>query len=208
MLVASLLVAVGLVAGVIAEPDPREYLFKNSLAKRATIDHLGRRDTSQNGLTYPEPGIQIPKNVPQIWLDKLKQVTAAGKIPKVPVAVANQQTGLTTYPGGVSASSVCSWTNTQCWPKTAIVDAPEKLLGLALDDGPVTAVLEGLHPIVRSHNASMSHFLIGSQVLWDLPAFHKLLKMEPPQHIALHTFTHTMMTTHTNEEIVGECNIT
>lgn len=198
-----LLLSLSLAHTVLAS-ESLEAMFVNPLAKRATVDHLGRRDVSKNGLPYPEPGTKVPTAMPPAWLAKLKKVEVAGLIPKVPVSTSDNETGLVSYPSGVSASEVCSWTNVQCIPKGTISDAPDQTLGLALDDGPVTAAVKALLPMIKSHNVSMSHFLIGSQILWDLPALHTLAKMSPPQHLAIHTFTHTMMTTHTNEEIVGQ----
>ncbi|CAO1631325.1 unnamed protein product [Parajaminaea phylloscopi] len=199
-----LLLALSLAHTLAAARDSIIDLFDNPVAKRATIDHLGRRDTSKNGLPYPTPGTTVPQKVPQAWLDKLKQVDDAGKIPKIPPSKANNATGNVDYPAGISSSDVCNWTNTQCMVRGSINDAPDKMVGLAFDDGPVTEVIEALHPMMKKHNVSMSHFLIGSQIMWDLPAFHKLATMDPPQHLGVHTFTHTQMTTHTNEDVVAD----
>lgn len=155
-------------------------------------------------MPYPTAGTTIPSQIPQIWRDKLKQAEDSGKIPKLPSSKTNMQTGLSVYPTGTSDRDLCAWTDTQCIPQGAISEAPAKVVGMAVDDGPVTDAIASVSPIVQEHKVSMSHFLIGSQIMWDVPAMNTLVQMQPPQHLCSHSFTHTYMTNHSNEQVVAD----
>lgn len=200
----SVLLSLALVASPALGSHDIVKLFENPHARQAKVDHLGRRDVSRNGMGYPDPGTTVPAKFPDAWRDRYNQVKASGKIPNIPKATVKEDGGVTTYPSGTSDSEVCSWTRTQCFPAGCLSTWPQKMGLLAMDDGPVSEVISGYKSYVEQNNLIFTHFLIGSQILWDTPALLALNSMNPPQHLASHSFTHTMMTNHTDLEIVAD----
>lgn len=101
-----------------------------------------------DGVTYPAVGTPewaagypaVPPDstkMPQAWIDALNQALAAGKIPNSTLAnSAGDNTP--TYPNGANPNdpSICS-ASYGCKAPGDIWDAPDGVLGLSFDDGPI-----------------------------------------------------------------------
>ena len=74
-------------------------------------------------------------DIPQPWLDALQDAVSSGAIPDIPISTLTD--GNPTYgdqdPNG---PDICSGTY-QCRGKDEIWDAPDGMIGLSVDDGPV-----------------------------------------------------------------------
>lgn len=155
----------------------------------------------QNG-NYP-PGFAVPTQdqTPQVWLDALAAATAAGKIPNI--APSTNQNGAVVYANNAGNDpSVCSWTVTKCVSSTDIVNAPDNHIAVAFDDGP-TGNSGDLYDFLNQNNQSATHFLIGSNVLSYPQQFGQAVQ-EGNQHLAVHTWSHQLCSTLTNQQLVAE----
>lgn len=155
----------------------------------------------QNG-NYP-PGFAVPTQdqTPQVWLDALSAATAAGKIPNI--APATNQNGAIVYANNAGNDpNVCSWTVNKCISSSDIVNAPDNHIAVAFDDGP-TANSGDLYDFLGQNNQSATHFLIGSNVL-SYPAIFGQAAAEGNQHFAVHTWSHQLCSTLTNQQLVAE----
>ncbi|RPD67136.1 glycoside hydrolase/deacetylase [Lentinus tigrinus ALCF2SS1-7] len=169
-----------------------------------------RGDT--DGITYPEIGSQqwsagfpqdndVTKNLPQAWLDALDAAVKAGTIPDIPVSTSTG--GNPTYPQGFDPNgpTVCSATY-KCVNKEDLWDAPDGVFGSSFDDGPLPTSMP-LYQFLKENNVITTHFMIGSNILWNADAF-KYAFETLESDLAVHTWTHPYMTTKTNQEVVGE----
>ncbi|CAO1617828.1 unnamed protein product [Sympodiomycopsis kandeliae] len=182
--------------------DTREHMYLapgTSPSKR----YVGKRAASKNGLQYPPAGTTPPSQVPQAWTDKYQAAKAAGLIPDLPVPKLDNTTGLPAYPSNLNAQDICNWEVSQCFLDDALRVAPDGTVVLTADDGPTDAV-DVLIPALEKHNISMTHFLIGSQIIWDVAALQKLADMQPQQHFGSHSFTHTQLALFTDEQVVAD----
>ncbi|EPQ28750.1 uncharacterized protein PFL1_03553 [Pseudozyma flocculosa PF-1] len=159
-----------------------------------------RQDTSK----YP-PVLEVvdQAHVPKEWLDALKTAVSAGKIPDIPASVLDKATGVNTYPNGVGTDpKTCSWTINQCYGKNELHEAPDGKIAVNFDDGPTTNS-DSLYDFLGQNSQSATHFMIGSNVVQNAAQFKKAVDLGN-QHFAVHTWSHNLMTTLTNEQIVGE----
>ncbi|KAH9965852.1 hypothetical protein BC827DRAFT_1125543 [Russula dissimulans] len=150
----------------------------------------------------PQAGPLGPGILPQSWKDFLDAVVQNGTIPNIPqTTVVN---GSPAYPTGIdpNSASVCSAYEKQCRIDGDIWDAPEGNVALAFDDGPY----EGsalLYNFLQTENLRVTHFFIGKNILANpqlfLTAFDVLR-----DDIAVHTYTHPLLTTLSNEQIFAE----
>ncbi|KAK0542117.1 hypothetical protein OC845_006760, partial [Tilletia horrida] len=155
---------------------------------------------AKSGQNYPQDWILAPasSNKPE-WTQALNQAVAAGKIPNIPPSKLNKQ-GVPTYPAGIP--DPCNWSLTTCQGKHDIYVAPDGYMGIQFDDGPTPASPQ-LYNFLGQNDIAATHFMIGSNIL-DYPAeFDAIFKM-PNQHIAVHTWSHNMSTTLSNEVMVAE----
>ncbi|KAE8222391.1 hypothetical protein CF319_g4400 [Tilletia indica] len=155
---------------------------------------------SPSGQNYPTDWILAPasSNKPE-WIAALKSAIAAGKIPDIPPSKLNQQ-GSPTYPAGLA--DPCNWSNTGCQGKNDIYSAPDNFMGIQFDDGP-TPASPVLTKFLTQNDIAATHFLIGSNVL-DYPDEFEAIAKLPNQHLAVHTWSHNMSTTLTNEVMMAE----
>lgn len=155
----------------------------------------------QNG-NYP-PGFAVPTQdqTPQAWLDALAAATAAGKIPNI--APSTNQNGAIVYANNAGNDpSVCSWTVTKCTSSSDIVNAPDNHIAVAFDDGP-TGNSGDLYDFLSQNNQSATHFMIGSNVQANSAQFAQAVQ-EGNQHFAVHTWSHQLCSTLTNQQLVAE----
>ncbi|KAK0524413.1 hypothetical protein OC834_005556 [Tilletia horrida] len=172
--------------------------------QRAAIHHrhfrnvaLGKRQASK----YPPAGATPPKSMtPKEWLDALSAAERAGKIPNVPQT--RLVNGLITYPSGTDVNSVCSWTQTSCFGKNDISKAPDGYWGLNFDDGPNTPS-PTLYRFLQQQNKAATFFLIGGNIAGNPDAIKQAQSMGVGNW-GVHTWSHTVQTTLSNEEIVAE----
>ena len=142
-------------------------------------------------------------NIPQQWLDALKAAVASGAIPNIPSSVLKD--GNPSYgdkdPNG---PEICSGTF-QCRGKNEIWDAPDNMIGLSVDDGPVSEpdASPRLYDFLKAQNQTMTHFMIGANIRDNPQVFLRAFK-ELDHDIGVHTWTHPYMTTLTNEKVLAE----
>lgn len=150
---------------------------------------------------YPPPyAIADPKYLPQDWKDALASAQAAGKIPNLPQSTVDGN-GLNVYPSTASAQDICSWTTIKCYGPNDVKQAPDGTWIVGFDDGP-TNVSPDLYNFLQAQNQTAVHFMIGSAIQ-SLPSAVKQAASNS-QELAVHTWSHNLMTTLSNEVILGE----
>ncbi|KAG1538748.1 hypothetical protein G6F51_009574 [Rhizopus arrhizus] len=130
------------------------------------------------------------------------------KAPDIPLRSLNEQGILDLTGYDTVHDPACWWSATQCThPKSEdihadIVNCPEpETWGLTFDDGP-NCSHNALYDYLQQNNQKASMFYIGSNVLnWPYGALRGL---KDGHHICGHTWSHKLMTTLTNEEILAE----
>ncbi|KAI8374243.1 uncharacterized protein BYT42DRAFT_499497 [Radiomyces spectabilis] len=143
--------------------------------------------------------------------DEFKKVYNAidwTKAPKIPVRKMTAAGGLDMQGYDTANDPDCWWSTSQCVkPKIAGVNpdiyaCPEPdTWGLTFDDGP-NCSHNAFYDYLEEQKQKASMFYIGSNVLnWPYGA---LRGVKDGHHIAGHTWSHRMMTTLTNEEILAE----
>ncbi|KAG8839891.1 hypothetical protein FRC18_000014 [Serendipita sp. 400] len=151
---------------------------------------------------------QTPENnIPQKWLDALAAAEHAGLIPNFAPALTTDG-GLTTssYPPGTNAGQepICS-SMYQCRHKDDVWDAPANMIGLSVDDGPVSypTASPRLYDFLKANNQKVTHFMIGANILGNPQMFLRAYE-ELEDDIAVHTWTHRHMSTLTNRQLVAD----
>ncbi|KAJ3048971.1 hypothetical protein HK097_010039 [Rhizophlyctis rosea] len=146
---------------------------------------------------YPQPWQVAPTNRPDFreWYASVDWSLVPNIRPK---------TGNTTYPSG---DPDCWWTRGSCTtPKrdgiqrdvTSCVDP--NVMGLTLDDGP-QCNSEPFYDFLKQNNQKVSLFFIGSNVhRWSNQAKRAA---DEGHHIAIHTWSHTPLTSLTNEQVAA-----
>ncbi|GAA5983273.1 hypothetical protein JCM5350_005864 [Sporobolomyces pararoseus] len=150
---------------------------------------------------YPQPGTKGPAPKPE-WIAKYNEAKAAGKIPGTAPSTLDA-TGNIAYAPGVQTgpNGVCSWTVAHCFGEYDISDAPDGMYGVSFDDGPTPASPQ-LYDLLTANNQTATHFLIGTTILQNLDVFQQVVASGG--HLAVHTFSHSYMTTMTDEQLLGE----
>ena len=148
---------------------------------------------------YPALDLAPPTDSPQVqqWI---QEVLATGvDIPDIPPNVAG---GCPANPTVASNTSVCWWTCGGCTRETDVVDCPQKdTWGLTYDDGPAPYTPDLLNYLDQV-NLKATFFVVGSRGI----SFPALLQEEylAGHQIGVHTWSHTALTTQTNEQIIAE----
>ncbi|KAG0738656.1 hypothetical protein G6F59_006647 [Rhizopus arrhizus] len=130
------------------------------------------------------------------------------KAPNVPVRKLNAAGGLDLAGYDTVNDPACWWSATQCTkPKSQntnadIVNCPEpETWGLTFDDGP-NCSHNAFYDYLQQNNQKASMFYIGSNVLnWPYGALRGL---KDGHHLCGHTWSHKMMTTLNNQEVLAE----
>ncbi|KAI9314226.1 hypothetical protein BX666DRAFT_2054584 [Dichotomocladium elegans] len=146
--------------------------------------------------TYPADGsVPTPKAE---WL----QLIANANIPNAPLVKANENgKAMNNSSYIVSTDNYCDWSFTGCTRETDIVTCPSGEWGLTYDDGP-TEFSPALYDFLDKTQQKATFFLIGGQVV-KFPDHAKRLH-QSGHELAMHTWSHSYLTTLTNEQIVGE----
>lgn len=149
---------------------------------------------------YPAMDVVGPKPKPE-WITAYEQEKAAGRIPNIPPAI-KLGPGSIKYPSGVNPldPNVCSWTM-GCKSPHDINDAPDGMMGISFDDGPQGGAVELLR-FLKSVNQTATHFMIGSRILGNPKDFQAALTQG--DHIAVHTWSHPLMSTLSDQAVLGE----
>ncbi|KAJ6562550.1 hypothetical protein B0H19DRAFT_99534 [Mycena capillaripes] len=180
------------------------------------VHELFRRADATDGVTYAAvgsdewaqgypPGPPASPDVstlPAAWVAALNDAVSRGAIPNIPLSSNVSDGGSPVYPSGHDPNSpeICSSTY-QCRIDGDIWDAPDGHVGISFDDGPEEGT-EDLLNFLQTNNQQVTHFLIGSNIIYMPDAFTKMFNMG--HDIAVHTWTHPHMTTQSNLQVVAE----
>ncbi|PWN44289.1 glycoside hydrolase/deacetylase [Ceraceosorus guamensis] len=180
-------------------------------------DHLRPRDVDEatlkkrqatlpavsgNGQKYPTPGeVPPPSSLPQAWVDAYNKAKKAGQIPDIPASKETPD-GLIAYPKGTDMNAVCSWTLSKC-NDGDIWQAPQGTLAFGFDDGPTPNGTPPLIDLIKKENIATTHFLIGSAIAWAPDVMSQLAAVDSA-HLGIHTWSHTLQSTKSDLEILGD----
>ncbi|KAJ7114836.1 carbohydrate esterase family 4 protein [Mycena epipterygia] len=184
-------------------PDdhPVHSLFKRGAATDGVTYAAIGSDAWQNAYPPGPPGTPDVNAMPAEWTAALNAAVARGAIPDIPIASGTPGQN-PVYPSGSDPNSpeICSATY-QCRIPGDIWDAPDGHVGISFDDGPQPAS-DGLLSFLQSKNQPVTHFMIGSNIIWYPDQFQKAFAQG--DDIAVHTWTHPYMTTQSNLQVVAE----
>jgi chitin deacetylase len=135
------------------------------------------------------------------WVETYNAVKAQGLIPGFPNATAVD--GWPVYGRGVNPADpdICSFSVGKCTMEEDVVNAPDGTIGISFDDGPQLPSPE-LYDFLSREGIPSTHFLIGSRVLENPSLFSEVLAMGG--HLAVHTWSHPLMSTLTDLQVLGE----
>ncbi|RUP43656.1 hypothetical protein BC936DRAFT_136898 [Jimgerdemannia flammicorona] len=143
--------------------------------------------------TYPSAVGPLPVDPEWLKLVNFTQVPGAPYKLQAGVGPVNPTPGQNTY---------CSWTFTQCIRPDDITFCPTKGdWGLTYDDGP-SQFSPKLYDFLDTLNQKVTLYLIGSNVIQYPDLVQRAFKAG--HHIAIHTWTHSYLTTLSNEQIIAE----
>ncbi|KAF7295929.1 Carbohydrate esterase family 4 protein [Mycena chlorophos] len=182
------------------------------------VHDLFKRDSAgaTDGVSYPAVGSDGWSNgwptqwsndspTPRAeWVTALNAAVARKAIPTYAPSTVNEAGGIPTYASGLNPNdaSVCSGTY-GCAIPGDVWNAPDGHIGISFDDGPLPPtdpLLDFLD--AQSGKPTVTHFFIGSNILEQPSQFTRAFTRG--DDLAVHTWTHPMMTTKSNEDVVGE----
>ncbi|KAK7695815.1 hypothetical protein QCA50_000453 [Cerrena zonata] len=176
------------------------------------VHQLFKRGPSTDGAVYAQVGSSTwaaayprstpdPTQLPQAWVDALNDAVSSGKIPSFGPSKATG--GNPMYPGAdPSSDTICSTTYKCRKNPDNIYDAPDGLLGVSFDDGPLPTS-DKLYDFLKANNQPATHFFIGVNILNNPNEFNRAFS-ELQNDIAVHTWTHPYMTTLDNLGVLGQ----
>ncbi|WWC64002.1 uncharacterized protein I303_106608 [Kwoniella dejecticola CBS 10117] len=144
---------------------------------------------------YPALDVVPPTDSTEVkdWLSKID-------MSKVPTY--NTTTGECATDPTAITDGRCWWTCGGCTRETDITECPDKMTwGLSYDDGP-SPFTPLLLDYLNEQQIKSTFFLVGSRVL-SRPEIVQSQYMAG-HHLSVHTWSHTALTTQTNEQIVAE----
>ncbi|KAG0259717.1 chitin deacetylase [Mortierella polycephala] len=187
--------------------DPDMTIHLSSDKEEATFDplrlyNLPKSKNRMNVALYPTKD-QIPDvNSPQVkaWVDQIDW----SKVPNIPVAPGTPE--VKHFPKCPPDSEVdpasCWWSCSGCVAPEDVVTCPDRdTWGLTYDDGPSPATMDMIKHL-ETLKLTATFFIVGSRVL----EYPEILKehIARGHHIAMHTWSHSGLTTLTNHQIVAE----
>ncbi|CAG8455202.1 13373_t:CDS:1 [Ambispora gerdemannii] len=150
----------------------------------------GSGQSSLNG--YPPMDQTPPTNQP--WFRKVD----LSKVPNI-----SPRKNFQDCPPKGAADPNCVWSCSQCQSKDDVYFCPNQGdWGLTFDDGPASSQTGKLLTLLDSAKLKATFFIVGSRVVEFPDTLMKTYKAG--HHIAAHTWSHTPLTTLTNEQIVAE----
>ncbi|KAI7818895.1 hypothetical protein BC939DRAFT_401003 [Gamsiella multidivaricata] len=150
---------------------------------------------------WPKYGEKPNANTPEVkaWA----KLVDWSKVPKLPIRKVKSPGDAPECPKHDVPKSDCWWTCTGCYAPDDVVDCPGKnAWGLTFDDGPQPGTTESLLALLKEKNVTATFFVTGmksAKAPWLLQD-----TLEQGHHLASHTWSHSGLTTLTNEEIVAE----
>ncbi|KAJ6476107.1 hypothetical protein C8R45DRAFT_1063370 [Mycena sanguinolenta] len=180
---------------------PVHELFRRGDTDGVTYAAVGSSDWSASfPAPWPTSGIDT-NGLPSSWVAALNTAVAAKTIPDIPVPTMGSD-GNPAYPSGQdpTGSDICSGTY-GCRVAGDIWDGPDGTVGISFDDGP-SAGTANLLTFLEGNNQQVTHFLIGSNILYAGTQLSQMVNMS--HDIAVHTWSHPYMTTQSNLQVVGE----
>ncbi|KAI9240280.1 MAG: hypothetical protein BYD32DRAFT_391966, partial [Podila humilis] len=168
---------------------------KPAMAHKADISHP--KGTSP----WPKYGEKPETNTPEVkaWVKTVNW----DKVPKLPIRYTKSSGDPPECPKKDPPKSDCWWTCTGCYAPDDVVDCPgKKQWGLTFDDGPEPATTDDLFDLLDDRNVTATFFVTGmksTKAPWLLQE-----TIDRGHHLASHTWSHSGLTTLTNEEIVAE----
>ncbi|KAF9157708.1 chitin deacetylase [Actinomortierella ambigua] len=149
---------------------------------------------------WPGYGEKPETNTPEVkaWVKEVDW----SKVPKLPIRKVKHSGDPPLCPDHVKDSD-CWWTCTGCHAPDDIIDCPDtKAWGLTYDDGPEPQITERLLKMLGEKNYTATMFVTGMKSS-QAPYLLKEI-LSHGHHLASHSWSHSGMTTLTNEEIVAE----
>ncbi len=148
---------------------------------------------------YPALDKPPPTDSPEVqqWITEVQQ--SGVDIPGFSPTVAG---GCAANPDAIADPTRCWWTCGGCTRQYDITTCPQKYTwGLTYDDGPAPYT-PNLTQYLDEVNLKATFFVVGSRVI----SYPALLQQEylNGHQIAVHTWSHTALTTQTTEEIIAE----
>ncbi|CAB4375904.1 unnamed protein product [Rhizophagus irregularis] len=142
------------------------------------------------------PGNWPPVDKPPPVNDEWTKLVDMSQVPKAPISKVAGDCGAT--------DNFCNWSCTTCvrTNTTDIIQCPGKTdWGLSFDDGP-TEFTPPLLDYLNSQNVKLTFFVIGSRVIENPDTLKN--EFAAGHQIGVHTWSHTALTTQSNEEIIAE----
>ncbi|KAF9977234.1 chitin deacetylase [Actinomortierella ambigua] len=149
---------------------------------------------------WPKYGEKPDTDTPEVkaWVKEVDW----SKVPNLPVRKVKSPGDPPECPEHVKDSD-CWWTCTGCHAPDDVVDCPDtKAWGLTYDDGPEPQITEKLLKLLDEKNVTATMFVTGMKSS-QAPYLLKEI-LTHGHHLASHSWSHSGMTTLTNEEIVAE----
>ncbi|CAJ0635689.1 12118_t:CDS:2 [Entrophospora sp. SA101] len=137
----------------------------------------------------PGTGVWPPIDTPPPFDDSWATVVDFTVVPDAPVS--------TEYGDCPAVDTFCSWTCTKCIKPEDVVT----YWAFTFDDGPTTATTT-LLDYLDTINVNVTFFVVGSRVITNPQILKRAV--DSGHQIGIHTWSHTALTTQTNEEIVSE----
>lgn len=149
-------------------------------------------------LAYPPPEVPGPKPRAE-WVSAYERAKEAGLILSTPRSkVVNHEA---VYPSSYR-NAVCNpGLKPPCNGSVDVWSAPPGVAGISFDDGPVVNSLD-LLDYLKDQSQHATHFLIGSRIFSHSNVFQSL--DQAGEHLAVHTWSHPMLTSLPDLDIVGE----
>lgn len=101
----------------------------------------------------------------------------------------------------VTDDPYCTWSFDRCIAPDDLYTCPTGQYAVTFDDGP-SEFSPKLYDYLKSINVKTTFFMVGGQVLTHPDLVKRAY--DDGHEIAMHTWSHTAMTTQSNEEIVAE----
>lgn len=159
--------------------------------------------TSVNGKPYPAfdtPRAPGQKYLPDAWVKRYNDKKAAGLIPGSSPSISSDD-GIK-YPAGTDTSKVCNWSLTNCFNGDLYL-TPDHVAAVTFDDGP-TQYSHDLAMFLAENKQPSSHFLIGYNILNSPDAMKAMLDAHELIHLGVHTFSHSLQSSKTDLQILGD----
>lgn len=156
---------------------------------------VARKHKYPDTFTVPDPSL-----LPAAWKKALNDAVSAGKIPNIPPSTLDAD-GNPSYPRGTDAKKIGSWTLDKYLGPKDISQAPDGVWAIGFDDGP-TDVSPPLYQFLTEQKQPATHFMIGSNIVSYPDEF--MQANATGGQLAVHTWSHELQTSLTNEQVLGD----